>query len=334
MSVLTAGLPTRSIPSRLVVTPAVVAHRGASGYHPEHTLGAYRAAVRMGADAVELDVVPTADGVLVVRHESELSATTDVAEHPGLADRRTTRRVGGRRVTGWFTDDLTLAEVRTLRCRERHPALRPGNTLHDGREGVATLGEVLAAVGTESVRRERAVGVMIELKSPARFAARGLPLEEPLLAELRGRGLDHARSGVTVMSFDRGILRRLASRTTVPLVQLLDVGDRLDATALDAIERYADGVGVHQALVRPRTPDGRLDAPTRLVREAHRRWLDVHVWTLRAENRYLPVEHRLGDDPAVLGDLPGLAADLLDAGVDGLITDHPDLALRAVAAAV
>jgi glycerophosphoryl diester phosphodiesterase len=333
VSVLTAGPTSRSHTARLAVTPAVVAHRGASGYRPEHTLDAYRTAIRMGADAIELDLVPTADGVLLARHENELGLTTDVAARPELAHRRTIKVVDGETVTGWFSEDLTLAEVRTLTTRERRPGLRPGNTLHDGREGVPTLDEVLALVATESVRRGRAVGVLLELKSTAYFDGVGLPVDEPLLAALRRHGLDHARSGVTLMSFDAVVLRRLAPRTRVPLVQLLDVGDPVDAAALDAIEGYADGLGVHQELVLPRTGEGALDAPTRLVRDAHRRWLDVHVWTLRAENHYLPADFRIGPDPAGLGDLGGYARAFLDAGVDGLITDHPDLALRTVAAA-
>lgn len=333
MSVLTAGRPTRTRTASLVVTPAVIGHRGASGYRPEHTLDAYRTAIRMGADAIELDLVPTKDGVLLARHENELSLTTDIADHPALAHLRTTKVVEGETLTGWFAEDLTLAEVKTLATRERRPGLRPGNTVHDGREGVPTLNEVLAMVGAESVRRGRAVGVLVELKSPPYFDAIGLPLDDALLADLARHGLDHARSRVTLMSFDPAILRRLAPRTKVPLVQLLDVGDAVDGAALDAIEEYADAIGVHQDLVLPRTPDGTLDEPTRLVRSAHKRWLDVYVWTLRAENHYLPTDYRVGADPADLGDLRGLAEAFLDAGVDGLITDHPDLALRAVAAA-
>lgn len=334
MSVLAVS-PSRTAPrtASLAVTPAVVAHRGASGYRPEHTLNAYRTAIRMGADAIELDLVPTADGVLVARHENELSGTTDVADRPALAHLRTTREVDGELLTGWFSEDLTLAEIRTLTARERRPELRPGNTVHDGRDGVPILSEVLAMAGAEAVRRGRAVGIMLELKSPPYFEARGLALDEPLLADLRRHGLDHPRSRVTLMSFDAAVLRRLAPRTTVPLVRLLDLGDRVDAAALDEIEGYADGIGVHQDLVLPRTASGSLDVPTRLVRDAHRRWLDVYVWTLRAENHYLPTELRTGTDRADLGDLRGLARAFLDAGVDGLITDHPDLALGAVAAA-
>lgn len=334
MSVLTTPAPAplelRSRTSSLVVTPAVVAHRGSSGSRPEHTLGAYRAAIRAGADAIELDLVITADGVLVARHENELSRTTDVASHPELADRRVTKDVPGETATGWFTEELTLAEVKRLTARERMPDLRPENTAHDGAEGVATLDEILAMVRAESTRARRLVGVMIELKHPSYFAACGLPLEEPLLAALRRHELDHPRSPVTVMSFDSAALRALAPRTRLPLVQLLDRGEVVDGPVLDAIEEYADGIGAHKELVLPRTPDGFLAGPSRLVRDAHRRWLTVHVWTLRAENQFLAADHRLGDHPAGHGDLFAEATALLHAGVDGLITDHPELVLPVV----
>lgn len=336
MSVLTTPAPAplelRRRASSLVVTPAVVAHRGSSGSRPEHTLGAYRAAIRAGADAIELDLVITADGVLVARHENELSRTTDVASRPELADRRATKDVLGETVTGWFTEDLTLAEVKRLTARERMPDLRPGSTAHDGSEGVRTLDEILAMVRAESARARRSVGVMIELKHPSYFAGCGVPLEEPLLAALRRHDLDHPRSPVTVMSFEAASLRSLAPRTRVPLVQLLDRGDAVDGSALDAIEEYADGIGAHKDLVLPRTADGLLAGSSRLVRDTHRRWLTVHVWTLRAENRFLAADHRLGDDPAAHGDLFAEAAALLHAGVDGLITDHPELVLPVVRA--
>lgn len=337
----------------LVVTPAVVAHRGASGRRPEHTPAAVREAVRDGVDDVELDVVPTRDGVLVVRHDAELSATTDVASRSELADRRTTKDVDGRSVTGWFAEDLTLEEVRRLRARERHPAARPGSAAHDGREAVATLSELLAVVRAESERRGRSVGVMVEVKGAARAAALGLPVEEPLLADLRRHGLDHPRSRVTLMSFETTVLRRLARATTVPLVQLLDRPDRRPADlaavgdpttyadlatpeGLALVDDYADGVGAHKDLVLPRRPDGTLGVPTDLVREAHRRWLTVHVWTLRAENRHLPADLRSEGGPDAHGDLRAEARAFLDAGVDGLICDHPEVALaaRAEAAAV
>ncbi len=330
----------------LVVTPAVVAHRGASGYRPEHTLEAYRTAIRMGVDDIELDLVCTADGVLLARHDVELSLTTDVADHREYADRHRTLTIDGVEQRGWFVTDFTHAEVKRLTARERRPAARPHSAAHDGRYGVPTLNEVLAMVEAESVRRGRMVGVMLELKHASWFDSIGLGLAEPLLRDLARHGVDHARSRVSVMSFEPTILRTLAGCAKVPLIQLLDAGsvpadfvaandprtyaDLVTPAGLAWIERYADGLGVHVDLVLARTPGGMLGEPTSLVRDAHAEWLTVHTWTLRAENATLPVDLRIGADPHTHGDLPGLARRLLDAGVDGLITDHPDLVFPAL----
>ena len=335
--------------SSLVVTPAVVAHRGASGHRPEHTLDAYRTAIRMGVDDIELDVVITRDGVLVARHENEISATTDVADHPRFADRRTTKVVDGQVVTGWFTEDFTLVELKQLTTRERLPRLRPANTEYDRCEGVPTLGEVFAMVQAESVRRGAGVGVMVELKHAAYFDALGLPLDTPLLADLARHGLDHPRSRVTVMSFETTVLRRLAREVRLPVVQLVGrrrerpadlvaagdrrtFGDLLTPEGLSEVDEYADGLGVMKGLVLPRDREGRTGRPSTLVRDAHRLWLTVHVWTLRAENAYLPVDFRRPGRRRDHGRLAAEAQAHLDAGVDGIITDHPDLVLPVVAA--
>lgn len=345
---MTVPAATTRMPSAtpsLVLTPAVVAHRGASGHRPEHTLDAYRTAIRMGADDIELDLVITRDGVLVARHDAELSRTTDVADHPELAHLRTTRTIDGVESTGWFVEDLTLAEVKRLAARERMPGMRPANTAFDGAEGVPTFTEVLAMVGAESVRRGRTVGVMVELKHAAHFESVGLPLDRPVLADLGRHGLDHPWARVTLMSFETTVLRRLAGRTRLPVVQLLAAtherpadlaatgdpttyGDLATRDGLAWIDDYADGIGPHKALVLPRDAAGAVDEPSSLVRDAHRAWLTVHVWTLRAENRFLPTNLRAGDDPAAHGDLAGEVRSLLDAGVDGVITDHPAVALR------
>jgi glycerophosphoryl diester phosphodiesterase len=340
----TAPLPGRT--SSLVLTPAVVAHRGASGHRPEHTLGAYRTAIRMGVDDIELDLVSTRDGVLVARHESEISRTTDVADHPGLAHLRTTRTIDGVEITGWFVEDLTLAQLKTLTARERMPRMRSANTAWDGTEGVPTFTEVLAMVGAESVRRGRPVGVMVELKHAAYFDSIALPLDGPLLADLARHGLDHPWARVTLMSFEPTILRRLAGRTRLPVVQLLDAahrrpadlaalgdpttyGDLVTREGLAWVDDYADGIGPRKDLVLPRDADGAVGQPSSLVRDAHRAGLTVHVWTLRSENRFLPTNLRIGAAPDAPGDMAGEARLLLDAGVDGIITDHPEVALRA-----
>jgi glycerophosphoryl diester phosphodiesterase len=325
----------------LALTPAVVAHRGASGHRPEHTLDAYRLAIAMGADDIELDLVPTRDGVLVARHESELSTSTDVAGHPEFAGHHTTKCIDGTEYTGWFTEDFTLAELRRLRAREPWPAIRPANAAYDGRQGIATFEEILAMVRAESARHQRSAGVMCELKHPSYFASIGLPLGPPLQAGLRRHGMDHPRSRVSVMSFEPVILRQLAGRLRV--IQLLGPAERSPADLAAAgdsttygdlatpgglafIDQYADGIGAHKSLVLPRAGE-RPGGPTTLVRDAHRLWLTVHVWTLRAENRSLPACFWAGSDPNAPGDLAAEARLFLDAGVDGLITDHPGLLL-------
>ena len=330
--------------SSLAVTPAVAGHRGASGHRPEHTLEAYRHAIALGADEIELDLVSTADGVLVARHESELSVTTDVADRPELAHRRSTRVVDGRPVEGWFVEDLTLDEVRLVRARERWPALRAGSAAYDGVLGVPTFDEVLTMLAEESARHGRSVGVLVELKDPAHSASLGLDLAEPLLDDLRRHRRDHSRSRVSVMSFEPTVLRSLAGRTRVPLIQLVErlderpadwamtgdprtFADLVTPAGLALVERYADGIGARHSLVAHDAGDRVL--PTRLVRDAHREWLSVHVWTLRAEDRFLPAAFRGGDGPAGHGDLRGYAALLLEMGVDGLITDQPELGLAA-----
>lgn len=335
--------------SSFVVTPSVVAHRGASGYRPEHTLEAYRLAVALGADDIELDVVPTRDGVLVARHDNELGRTTDVAGRPEFAGRRTTREVDGESLTGWFVEDFLLEELRTLTARERHPRTRRQSAAHDGQHALATLDEILEMVTAESRRRGRAIGVLVELKHATYFDAVGLPLDRPVLDALRRHGLDHPRSRVSILSFEATVLRRLAGRTQVPLVQLLGKGrgrpadlvaagdprtyaDLATPAGLAAIRQYADGVGVHRARILKPGKDGTV-TPTTLVGDAHREWLTVHVWTLRAENRHLSAPFRVGTDPKAHGDLAGEARLLLDLGVDGLITDHPDVVVGARAAA-
>jgi glycerophosphoryl diester phosphodiesterase len=194
---------------------------------------------------------------------------------------------------------------------------------------VPTFSDVLAVVRAESVRRGRPVGVMVELKHAAHFEAAGLPLDPPLLADLARHGLDHPWARVTLMSFEPAVLRRLAGRTRLPIVQLLDAA-RGRSVDLALVDEYADGIGPHKDLVLPRDADGAVGQPSALVRDAHRAGLTVHVWTLRAENRFLPTNLRVGSAPDAHGDLAGEVRALLDAGVDGVITDHPEIALRAV----
>ena len=317
----------------------LIAHRGASGYRPEHTLEAYALAVALGADVIEPDLVATRDGVLVARHENEISGTTDVAHHAAFADRRTTKAVDGHDVTGWFTEDFTLAEIKTLRAVERLPALRPGSTVYDGRFEIPTLDEILALTARLSTERGRPVGLYPETKHPSYFAEFGLPLEPPLLDALHGAGYRTRTAPVWIQSFEVGNLEHLRRATDLRLVQLAAPGERpwdrstpygsmLRPDGLARIATYADAIGVARALVLP--DDAPLDRPTALVGHAHTAGLDVHVWTVRAENAFLPPALRRGDEPAAWGDVAALVRALVQAGVDGLFADQPDLAAAAL----
>jgi len=325
--------------------PVVIAHRGASGYRPEHTLESYRLAIRLGADYIEPDLVSTRDGVLVARHENNISGTTDVADHPEFADRRTTKSVDGVPVTGWFTEDFTLAELRTLRAVERLSALRPTNTAYDGRYTVPTFQEVIDLAVSEGRRLGRTIGIYPETKHPTYFRNLGLAMEEPLVRTLRENGLSGPADPVIIQSFETANLRELATMTDVPLIQLMeDFGQPYDFTvagdsrgyadltspdALAWISSYADGIGVAKRLVVPWGPDGYLGTPTTLIDDAHAHGLVVHAWTFRAENHFLPADFRAGTDPAARGDITAEYELFLSLGLDGMFCDQPDTAVAA-----
>lgn len=330
--------------------PIVIAHRGASGYRPEHTLESYRLAIEMGADYIEPDLVSTRDGVLVARHENDISGTTDVAERPEFIERRTTREIDGVPVTGWFTEDFTLAELRTLRARERLPEVRPEAAHYDGHFLVPTFDEVIALAREESARRGRTIGIYPETKHPSYFDSIGLPLEPPLLAALERAGWTDSTAPVFIQSFETENLRMLRGRTGVRLVQLMEAqgrpydlvrrgdprsyADLATPAGLAEIATYADAIGPNKALVIPRGADGRLLPPTPLVADAHAAGLRVHPWTFRRENVFLPADFQAGDpaDPTfsrLPGDLRAEIAAFLAAGVDGLFSDNPDIAVEA-----
>ncbi len=317
--------------------PLVIGHRGASGYRPEHTLAGYALAARMGADCIEPDVVATRDGVLVARHENEISTTTDIAARPELADRRTTRMVDGTEVSGWFTEDLTLAEIRSVRAVERLPRLRQASASLDGLFAVPTLSEILRLRAELSFELGREIVVYIETKHPSHFAGLGLALEEPLVADLADAGLTGPGAPVFVQSFERANLRRLRHRLglAAPLVLLLERGDSEALGGDDTLASLAadvDALGPDKQLVIPWAEDGTLGTPTNLVPRAHAAGLLVHPWTFRAENHFLPRELRSGERPADHGDLLAEVTAYLRAGVDGFFTDHPDLGVLALRA--
>ncbi len=328
-----------------VADPLVIAHRGASGYRPEHTLASYRLAIQMGADYIEPDLVSTKDGVLVARHENEISGTTDVADRPEFADRRTTKTIDGRAVTGWFTEDFTLDELRTLRAKERLPQVRPGNTRYDGRFPVPTFDEVLTLAREESRRRGVRIGVYPETKHPTYFDSIGLSLEEPLVAGLRRHHLDRPGAPVMVQSFETANLRELATRVRVPLVQLVDASgspydtvaagspttyrEMVTAEGLREIATYADGLGAAKDLILPRDATGALGEPSDVVEDAHAAGLLVHAWTMRDENQFMATDFRRGTDPNAKGDARAEIFAFLDAGVDGVFSDFADTAVDA-----
>ncbi|MCX4961713.1 MULTISPECIES: glycerophosphodiester phosphodiesterase [Streptomyces] len=329
--------------------PTVIGHRGASGYRPEHTIGSYQLALDLGADVVEQDLVPTRDGHLVCRHENEIGGTTDVAEHPEFASRRTTKSVDGVSVTGWFTEDFTLAELRTLRAKERIPAVRQRNTLYDGQWAVPTFEEVLRWADREGKRRGRRVWLHVETKHPSYFRGLGLGLEEPLAKLLRRYGRDGRGAAVFLQSFEPSSIQRLSRLVSAPRVVLLSaadtrpwdfelakdprtVADLVKPEGLKWIAGFAQGIGPTMDLILPRDAAGKLGAPTTLVKDAHARGLLLHPYTARNENSFLPAEYRRGTDPAAYGNALGAFRTYFEQGIDGIFTDNPDTGLLAAEA--
>ncbi|MFF3348550.1 glycerophosphodiester phosphodiesterase [Streptomyces sp. NPDC002779] len=327
--------------------PTIIGHRGASGYRPEHTLGAYQLALDMGAHVVEAgDLVPTKDGHLVCRHEPEIGGTTDVADHPEFAGRKTTKLLDGVATTGWFTEDFTLAELKTLRAIERIPATRPHNTLYNGRWEIPTFEEVLRWQEEQTRKRGKQVWIYPELKHPTYFRTLGLGLEERIAKVLRKYGKHKWNSPVIVQSFEPTSIQRLHKLIDNPLVVLLSgastrpydfvdsgdprtVADLIKPAGLREIASYAQGIGPTLDLIIPRDGSGRLTTPTTLVADAHKVGLVLHPWTLRNENPFLPADFRKGTDPDAYGDVFGAYRAYFATGIDGVFTDHPDTGLLA-----
>ncbi|MBW8816407.1 MAG: glycerophosphodiester phosphodiesterase [Caulobacterales bacterium] len=322
--------PTFAGPSR---KPLVIAHRGASGERPEHTLMAYRLAIAEGADFIEPDCVVSKDGHLVVRHENEIGGTTDVASHPEFAARKTEKVIDGQKIAGWFTEDFTLAELKTLRARERLPQLRPASAAFDGKEPIVTYQEVADLAKAESRRLGRPIGTYPEMKHPTYFASLGMPLEPRFVDALKTNGLNSAAAPVFVQCFEVEPLKRfreLGGRSRrIMLVERSSTNvDVRSAVGVKAIAAFAEGIGPEWPLVVP-TDGGVLGSATDLVKDAHASGLAVHPWTVRAENVFLPKTLWRGTNPADRGDVDAVYKALFAAGVDGLFSDFPGLAAKA-----
>jgi glycerophosphoryl diester phosphodiesterase len=327
--------------------PTIYGHRGAAGYRPEHTYGSYVLGARLGADYIEPDLVSTKDHVLVARHEPAIGATTDVASHPEFASRRTTKVIDGVTFANdWFTEDFTLAELKTLRAVERLPDIRQHNTLYNGRYQILTFQEIIDLRDKLSKELHRQVGLVPELKHSTYFRSIGLPLEEPFLQTMRRNHLDNKRAKVTIQSFEIGNLKLLNRVLPNPLVQLLDAptlkpGDVLAAggtttygqmatpAGLKEIAKYADVASPSKDYIIPRNADGTLGTPTSFVDDAHAAGLQAVAYTFRNENNFLPTDLRTSANPADYGNAFEEYRRYFATGLDGVFSDNADTAKAA-----
>ena len=325
--------------------PLVIGHRGASGYRPEHTRAAYELAFTLGADAVEPDIVATKDGVLVLRHENEISGTTDVAGHPEFADRRTTKVIDGLTLSGWFTEDFTWPELSTLRAMERLPAIRTGAASFNGTGRILRLTDLLGIIDAQ----ERDDLIMVaEIKHPTYFESIGLPLDELFTREIAGWAtpanliVESFEQTVLGLIRDRGIPGRYvflveSSGSPADLVarygtKALPYSAHLSSAGLARLARELDGVSVDKQLLLRTDAAGKVTGTTDLVDRAHAAGLEIYTWTLRAENRFLAKNLRRGSSARDFGDWLTEFRLIIDTGVDGVFTDQPDLVLAALAA--
>jgi glycerophosphoryl diester phosphodiesterase len=346
---MTTSTPPRELPIARKVL--LIAHRGASAVRPEHTLASYAKAIADGADFIEPDLVMTRDGVLVARHENAIGGTTDVSAHPEFAARRTSRQIDGQTIDDWFCEDFSLAELKTLRARERLPQLR--GTHYDDQFDIPTLEEIIALAARESMACGRTIGIIPEIKHGSYFSGLGLAMEDRLLDLLAAH--EYTRHApIEIQSFEIANLRCLRERIgsahpTIWLLQLLGdaveqpwdkvvAGDALNyaqmmtSAGLRKIAGYADAIGPHSRAIIPLDADGRLGTPTALVHDAHAAGLEVHPYTFRPENQFLPRNLWLGDDPATINQAGSIAEirAYLDAGIDAFFTDAPAIGREAL----
>ncbi len=315
----------------------IIGHRGASGYRPEHSRAAYELAFALGADAVEPDIVATKDGVLVLRHENEISGTTNVASHPEFAARKTTKTIDGTALTGWFTEDFTWAELQTLRVVERLPALRQPSTSFDGHEGIVRLRDLMRIIDEASARYRRQLVMIAEIKHAAYFESIGLPLDELFAAEVREWATDE---NLVTESFEESVLLKIRARGVAGRLVFLaeregapadlvaadgrnarSYADHLTDSGLERLATEVDGVSVDKRLIL---------ADPAFVDRAHAAGLIVYTWTLRPENKFLSKAFRVGTAAPAWGDWRGEFAQIIETGLDGVFADHPDLAVAAL----
>lgn len=325
--------------------PLVIGHRGAPGYRPEHSRSSYDLALAMGVDAVEPDVVPTRDGVLVVRHENEISGTTDVSARPEFADRKTTKSVDGTSLTGWFTEDFTWAELATLKCRERLPKIRPASASFDDQQPVLRLSDVLDLVRDASDEQDREIGVVLEIKHATYFESVGLDVVPLVEEELRRSGWADS-AALVIESFESTVLERLRGRGIhASYIYLIEAAGRpfdlyvaggddaptyrqtVHPAGLDGLVGRFDGISVDKRVILAPNKLGRMTGPSSVVADAHDRGLKVFTWTCRPENSFLVADFRGRGGAAALGDYEAEWRVILDAGVDGVFVDHPDLGM-------
>ncbi len=334
--------------SSVLPAKVVIGHRGASALRPEHTIAAYTVAIDSGADVIEPDLVPTKDGVLVVRHENEISGTTNVASKPEFASRKTTKIIDNVSLTGWFTEDFTLAELKTLRAKERIPQNRPGNTQYDGQFEIPTFQEVIDLARARTRSDGRTIGIYPETKHPSYFKSIGLALEKRLVDQLHSNGYRGSKAPVFIQSFEVANLKEIRAMTDLPIVQLLSASgkpedfrlaadsrtyaDIASAAGLRDVALYANGVGPAKDMIIPRDAQNNLGTPTNLVRDAHAAGLVLHPYTFRPENPFLPASLRKGEVTSLTqrGDLAAEITLFLQAGVDGVFTDDPAIGRAAL----
>lgn len=327
-----------------VKKPIIIGHRGCSGERPEHTLASYARAIDQGADFIEPDLVLTKDGHFIARHENEISGTTDVATRPEFAARKANKTIDGTSIAGWFTEDFTLAEIKTLRAKERLPQLRPANTAFDGQFEIPTFVEVLA------LAKKGKVGVYPELKHPTYFASQGLAMEARLAEAVKAAGLNSKSAPIFIQCFETAPLKALRGLVNCRQVFLVDsegapadlakagdartYADLITPEGLKTVASFADGIGPYKDLILPRDASGNWTSPTSLVKDAHAAGLALHPWTFRAENNFLPTALRRGDASgsdylAQHGDMAAEVRKFIALGVDGIFSDFPGLAVAA-----